>query len=197
MAGCQSDTRTLMTLTELYLPAIHEHFVRCSVMAEVAFVSWFLCLFFNVLPAETALRVWDCMFGVLANQQASAPINVVFTEADKKLGLTFPAGVSPLVVYCFDCNGPETPRAQARTVRNYCARPAGERPNVRRNENTHTKCRPAAITDVCRHESDRGRAQRGGSCGARLVVARRASDARLVLATNSCVVGPTRVEPGH
>eukprot|EP01043_Picozoa_sp_COSAG02_P006595 COSAG02_NODE_189_length_30109_cov_71.135855_8_plen_1727_part_00 len=98
MAGCQSDTRTLMTLTELYLPAIHEHFVRHSVMAEVAFVSWFLCLFFNVLPAETALRVWDCMFGVLASQEASAPINVVFTEADKKLGLTFPAGASPLVV---------------------------------------------------------------------------------------------------
>lgn len=98
MAGCQSDTRTLMTLTERYLPAIHDHFVRCSVMAEVAFVSWFLCLFFNVLPAETALRVWDCMFGVLAIQQASAPISVVFTEADTKLGLTFPAGVSPLVV---------------------------------------------------------------------------------------------------
>ena len=33
-------------------------------MPEVAFVSWFLCLFFNVLPTETALRVWDCLIGV-------------------------------------------------------------------------------------------------------------------------------------
>ena len=98
MAGCQSDTRTLMSLTEKYLPAIHDHFVQCHVLAEVAFVSWFLCLFFNVLPTETALRVWDCMFGVLAIQRDSAPVTVVFTDVDTKLGLTFPAGETPLVV---------------------------------------------------------------------------------------------------
>ena len=39
-------------------------------MPEVAFVSWFLCLFFNVLPTETALRVWDCLIGVRENTQS-------------------------------------------------------------------------------------------------------------------------------
>ena len=44
--------------------------VRYHVMPEVAFVSWFLCLFFNVLPTETALRVWDCLIGVRENTQS-------------------------------------------------------------------------------------------------------------------------------
>ena len=57
MVGCQADTRTLLSLAKLYLPHIHGHLERFHVMPEVAFVSWFLCVFFNVLPTETALRV--------------------------------------------------------------------------------------------------------------------------------------------
>jgi hypothetical protein len=40
---------------------VHTHFSSLGVPIEMVCTQWFLCLFVNVLPAATVLRLWDVM----------------------------------------------------------------------------------------------------------------------------------------
>mmetsp|Transcript_63708 Transcript_63708/g.142089 ORF Transcript_63708/g.142089 Transcript_63708/m.142089 type:complete len:177 (+) Transcript_63708:1888-2418(+) len=42
-------------------PQVHAHFEELGVPLEMLSTRWFLCLFIDVLPAQTLLRVWDVM----------------------------------------------------------------------------------------------------------------------------------------
>lgn len=61
LLGCRVDSRVLFSLVEHNLPELHRHLSDMSVVPEISFLSWFMCLFINTLPIKTALRVWDCL----------------------------------------------------------------------------------------------------------------------------------------
>ncbi len=43
-------------------PSVHRHVESFSVPWALVCSKWFVCLFVDVLPVETTLRVWDCLF---------------------------------------------------------------------------------------------------------------------------------------
>lgn len=62
MLGLKTDQEVLGELVRVKVPAVwqvmHEH----SVMWTLVVSRWFICLFIDVLPVETVLRIWDCLF---------------------------------------------------------------------------------------------------------------------------------------
>ncbi|MXQ89693.1 hypothetical protein E5288_WYG011514 [Bos mutus] len=62
MLGLKTDQEVLGELVRTKLPAVaalmHSHGVLWTLVAS----RWFICLFVDVLPVETVLRVWDCLF---------------------------------------------------------------------------------------------------------------------------------------
>ncbi|XP_048746761.2 growth hormone-regulated TBC protein 1-A-like [Ostrea edulis] len=43
-------------------PSLYEHIESVGVQWCLVGTKWFMCLFADVLPTETVLRVWDCLF---------------------------------------------------------------------------------------------------------------------------------------
>jgi len=62
MTGVLTDLDVLGELVEQRIPKVGE-ILKNDVKPWVLISSkWFICLFVDVLPIETLLRVWDCMF---------------------------------------------------------------------------------------------------------------------------------------
>ena len=62
MIGCHVDQYVFSELIEEKLPKIHRHLERAQLQLPLITLQWFLCLFVNTLPTESALRVWDMFF---------------------------------------------------------------------------------------------------------------------------------------
>ena len=62
LAGVHIDQAVFADLLADKLPRISAHFDKLGLSIGPFTVNWFLCLFVNTLPLETALHVWDCMF---------------------------------------------------------------------------------------------------------------------------------------
>lgn len=62
MIGCHVDQYVFAELIEQKLPKIHRHLERAQLQLPLITLQWFLCLFVNTLPTESALRVWDMFF---------------------------------------------------------------------------------------------------------------------------------------
>ena len=62
LAGVHIDQAVFADLLTEKLPRIAAHFDKLGLSIGIFTVNWFLCLFVNTLPLETALHVWDCMF---------------------------------------------------------------------------------------------------------------------------------------
>ena len=62
LAGVHIDQAVFADLLADKLPRISAHFASLGLSIGPFTVNWFLCLFVNTLPLETALHVWDCMF---------------------------------------------------------------------------------------------------------------------------------------
>jgi len=43
-------------------PRLHAHFQKHGIDMQLFVSKWFVCLFMDVLPVETVLRIWDCLF---------------------------------------------------------------------------------------------------------------------------------------
>ena len=43
-------------------PQVHKHVESFSMPWELALSKWFMCIYSDVLPVETVLRIWDCLF---------------------------------------------------------------------------------------------------------------------------------------
>ena len=52
-------SQVLEQLAELQLPAVAAHLRGLALSMPFATTQWFLCLFLNAVPPETAFRVWD------------------------------------------------------------------------------------------------------------------------------------------
>ena len=60
--GLITDVRVLSELIKTKCPAVHKHVESFSMPWELALSKWFMCLYSDVLPIETVLRIWDCLF---------------------------------------------------------------------------------------------------------------------------------------
>uniref|UniRef100_A0A8D0GBM2 Growth hormone-regulated TBC protein 1 n=1 Tax=Sphenodon punctatus TaxID=8508 RepID=A0A8D0GBM2_SPHPU len=62
MMGLKTDQEVLGELVKTKVPAVAELIDRHGVMWTLVVSRWFICLFIDVLPVETVLRIWDCLF---------------------------------------------------------------------------------------------------------------------------------------
>ncbi|XP_070538915.1 growth hormone-regulated TBC protein 1-A-like isoform X3 [Ptychodera flava] len=62
MSGLKTDQEVLGELVKLKLPHLHAHVEREGVPWSLPTTKWFICLYLEVLPLETVLRIWDSLF---------------------------------------------------------------------------------------------------------------------------------------
>lgn len=62
MDGLIVDIEVLSELVKIKVPDVHQHVINLGLPWAVITTKWFVCLFAEVLPIETVLRIWDCLF---------------------------------------------------------------------------------------------------------------------------------------
>uniref|UniRef100_A0A8C4YAC1 Growth hormone-regulated TBC protein 1 n=1 Tax=Gopherus evgoodei TaxID=1825980 RepID=A0A8C4YAC1_9SAUR len=62
MMGLKTDQEVLGELVRKKVPAVADLMDRHGVMWTLIVSRWFICLFIDILPVETVLRIWDCIF---------------------------------------------------------------------------------------------------------------------------------------
>ncbi|XP_057563672.1 growth hormone-regulated TBC protein 1 isoform X2 [Hippopotamus amphibius kiboko] len=62
MLGLKTDQEVLGELVRTKLPAVAALMDGHGVLWTLVVSRWFICLFVDVLPVETVLRIWDCLF---------------------------------------------------------------------------------------------------------------------------------------
>ncbi|KAL6112939.1 grtp1 [Pungitius sinensis] len=62
MLGLKTDQEVLGELVRAKIPGVWRTMTDNSVMWTLVVSRWFICLFIDVLPVETVLRIWDCLF---------------------------------------------------------------------------------------------------------------------------------------
>lgn len=84
MSGLITDIDVLRQLLEVRVPDVCKHLDYCSLPTAVIATKWFICLFAEVLPIETVLRIWDCLFleGNKVSAASAAPVPVRFWVTD-------------------------------------------------------------------------------------------------------------------
>ncbi|XP_013888528.1 growth hormone-regulated TBC protein 1-A isoform X3 [Austrofundulus limnaeus] len=62
MLGLKTDQEVLGELVKLKIPRVWQVMQEQNVMWTLVVSRWFICLYIDVLPVETVLRIWDCLF---------------------------------------------------------------------------------------------------------------------------------------
>lgn len=62
MLGVLTDISVLESLVKERAPLIWRHINHYGLTWGLMTTKWFICLFAEVLPIETVLRIWDCLF---------------------------------------------------------------------------------------------------------------------------------------
>lgn len=62
LLGLKTDTRVLLELLRVKCPGVFSKLENEGVSLELVTTKWFICCFVDVLPVETVLRIWDCLF---------------------------------------------------------------------------------------------------------------------------------------
>eukprot|EP01102_Stenamoeba_stenopodia_P017270 TRINITY_DN6163_c0_g1_i1.p1 TRINITY_DN6163_c0_g1~~TRINITY_DN6163_c0_g1_i1.p1 ORF type:complete len:947 (-),score=304.27 TRINITY_DN6163_c0_g1_i1:204-3044(-) len=62
MESSHVDQRVLRQLVARKFPTLSDYLQKCGVELSWVTRQWFLCIFIDVLPVETTLRVWDAFF---------------------------------------------------------------------------------------------------------------------------------------
>ncbi|KAK5964579.1 Rab-GTPase-TBC domain and Pleckstrin domain and Pleckstrin domain-containing protein [Trichostrongylus colubriformis] len=60
LAGAQADQEVLKELLEEHFPLIAAHLNSLDIDLATITLNWFLALFFDAVPFNTLLRIWDC-----------------------------------------------------------------------------------------------------------------------------------------
>ena len=61
LQGLLIDMKVLNILVQDHCPKLAEHLEKQNVTWELICSKWFICLFCDILPIETVLRIWDCL----------------------------------------------------------------------------------------------------------------------------------------
>ncbi|XP_066516240.1 growth hormone-regulated TBC protein 1-A [Hoplias malabaricus] len=62
MLGLKTDQEVLGELVKVKVPAVWQVMAEHNVMWTLVVSRWFICLYIDILPVETVLRIWDCLF---------------------------------------------------------------------------------------------------------------------------------------
>ncbi|KAI5694131.1 hypothetical protein M8J76_009857 [Diaphorina citri] len=62
LTGVVRDIDVLSELVKIKMPHLYDHISKVGVPWPVIATKWFICMFADVLPVETVLRIWDCLF---------------------------------------------------------------------------------------------------------------------------------------
>ncbi|XP_045909161.1 growth hormone-regulated TBC protein 1-A-like isoform X2 [Micropterus dolomieu] len=62
MLGLKTDQEVLGELVKTKAPAIGQLMAQYPGIWTLVVSRWFICLYIDILPIETVLRVWDCLF---------------------------------------------------------------------------------------------------------------------------------------
>ncbi|XP_001650538.2 growth hormone-regulated TBC protein 1-A [Aedes aegypti] len=62
MENLITDIDVLSELVRLRVPDVHKHIADLGLPWPVIATKWLICLYAEVVPTETALRIWDCVF---------------------------------------------------------------------------------------------------------------------------------------
>ncbi|XP_059208103.1 growth hormone-regulated TBC protein 1-A [Centropristis striata] len=62
MLGLKMDQEVLGELVKVKIPGVWKTMMDHNVMWTLVVSRWFICLYIDVLPVETVLRIWDCLF---------------------------------------------------------------------------------------------------------------------------------------
>ncbi|XP_036951089.1 growth hormone-regulated TBC protein 1-A [Acanthopagrus latus] len=62
MLGLKTDQEVLGELVKVKIPGVWQTMVDHNVMWTLVVSRWFICLYIDILPVETVLRIWDCLF---------------------------------------------------------------------------------------------------------------------------------------
>ncbi|XP_060522468.1 growth hormone-regulated TBC protein 1-A isoform X2 [Cylas formicarius] len=62
MSGLLTDLDVLNELVQKAEPVVHRHIQNVGMPWAMGTTKWFICLYADVLPPETVLRIWDCLF---------------------------------------------------------------------------------------------------------------------------------------
>ncbi|XP_062575181.1 growth hormone-regulated TBC protein 1-A-like [Saccostrea cucullata] len=62
MEAVKAEQELLGEIIKWKDPALYQHMETVGVHWCLVGTKWFMCLFADVLPTETVLRIWDCMF---------------------------------------------------------------------------------------------------------------------------------------
>ncbi|CAG9858441.1 unnamed protein product [Phyllotreta striolata] len=62
MKGLLVDLDVLDELVRKLEPVVHRHIHNIGMPWAMGTTKWFICLYSEVLPAETVFRIWDCLF---------------------------------------------------------------------------------------------------------------------------------------
>lgn len=62
MLGLKTDQEVLGELVKVKAPAVGQLMAQYPGIWTLVVSRWFICLYIDILPIETVLRVWDCLF---------------------------------------------------------------------------------------------------------------------------------------
>lgn len=82
MFGLQRDIYVISELVKLREPLINEKINELGFPWAVILTKWLICLFSEVLPVETVLRIWDVMFAEGNKIIFRASLAIIFTLKD-------------------------------------------------------------------------------------------------------------------
>lgn len=62
MLGLKTDQEVLGELVRTKAPAVGQLMDQYPGIWTLVVSRWFICLYIDILPIETVLRIWDCLF---------------------------------------------------------------------------------------------------------------------------------------
>ncbi|XKL60024.1 hypothetical protein PGB90_001040 [Kerria lacca] len=62
MTGLMIDIEVFARLTKSKMPDLYRHVKSLNIPWSLLIMKWFVCLYAEVFPTETVLRIWDCLF---------------------------------------------------------------------------------------------------------------------------------------
>lgn len=62
MEGLRIDTAVFRALLIQRAPQVNQRLEVCGLPCAIMSTKWLVCMFAEVLPTETVLRIWDCVF---------------------------------------------------------------------------------------------------------------------------------------
>ncbi|KAL3088285.1 hypothetical protein niasHT_023845 [Heterodera trifolii] len=60
LTGAQADQEVLKEIVEQKFPRLAQHLDECEIDLTTVTLNWFIALFFDAIPFQTMLRLWDC-----------------------------------------------------------------------------------------------------------------------------------------